>query len=100
MLFKNILSGVPTVAQWDQQHLGTAGTQVQSLAQHSLVQGSTVAATANSGCNYNSDLISGLGTPYAVRWPKKKKKKKKKKNQTHTRRGFDKSLNSIQCLNI
>jgi len=27
--------GVPTVAQWDQQHLCSAGTHVQSLAQHS-----------------------------------------------------------------
>ena len=36
------------------------------------VKGSGIAAVA-SGCNCGSDLIPGLGTPYAERQPKKKK---------------------------
>ena len=31
--------GVPTVAQWDQQHLCSARTQVRSLAGHSKLKG-------------------------------------------------------------
>ena len=33
------------------------------------------------GCKCGSDLIPGLGTPYALRWQKKKKKKKKRERE-------------------
>ena len=32
------------------------------------------------GCNYGSDLIPGLGTPYTAGWAKKEKEKKKFKH--------------------
>ena len=72
MLFKNhafnIRTGVPAVAQWDQQYLGNTRTQV-------LYQLSTV--DQGSGCSLgldcSLDLIPGPGTPYATGQPKKKK---------------------------
>lgn len=60
-------TGVPTVVQWDQWHLCNARMQVQSGH-----QGLKNLVLLSCG----SDLILGLGTPYAVGQPKKKKKKK------------------------
>ena len=64
--------GVPAAAQWDWQHLGSPGMQVRSLAQHC---GLTVRRvhSCDTGGNCGSDLIPGLGTPYAVGRAKKKK---------------------------
>ena len=64
--------GVPAVAQQDRQHLGRAGTQVPSPAWHS---GLGIGNGLGQDCG--SDLIPGLGTPYA--WGGQKRKKKKKK---------------------
>ena len=47
--------GVPAVAQWDWQHLGSTGTQVQSPAWHSGL-----------GLDYGLDVIPGPGTPYTA----------------------------------
>ena len=62
--------GVPAVAQQDQGHLGYAGTQVQSLAQHG---GLRICSSCGLGPNHGWDLIPDRGTPYAEGWPKKKK---------------------------
>ena len=71
VLIKNIDPGVPSMAQWDRQHLGSAGTQVWSPAQHS---GLTIRCCCSFGLdgNCSSDLILGLGTPYAKRQQKEK----------------------------
>ena len=61
--------GVPAVAQQDQGHLGYAGTQVQSLAQHG---GLRICSSCGLGPNHGWDLIPDRGTPYAEGWPKKK----------------------------
>ena len=65
--------GVPIRAQQDRQHLGSAGMQVWSPAQHS---GLRIWCCCNWGleCNYSLDLIPGA--PYAVGWRKKRKRKK------------------------
>ena len=64
------------MAQRDQRRLGSAGTLVCSLAQHSR---STIQCCPSCGLghNYGSDMIPGLETPYALGWPKKEKKEKK-----------------------
>ena len=69
--------GVPAGVQGDQQHLCSAGTQVQSLVQHG---GLRIWPCCSYGVGHHSglDLIPGLGIPYAVEQPKKEKKKKKK----------------------
>ena len=48
-LFKRVL-GVPTVVQWDQQCLGSTGTQVWSLAQHS---GLRIQSCCSCGLSHN-----------------------------------------------
>ena len=55
----------------DCQHLWSAGTQVQSPAQHSRLR---IQGCYNCGIDHNcgSDLIPGLGTPHAVGCPKEK----------------------------
>ena len=60
------------VVQWDQQHLWSAGMQVRSPAWHS---GLRIPHCHRYGLDHNcsSDLIPGLGTPYAMGWPKKEK---------------------------
>ena len=57
------------MAQWDLQHLGSTGTQVQSPAWHSGVRIQHCHSNG-LGLNCGSDLIPGLGTPYALGWPK------------------------------
>ena len=78
-ILKLNISGVPAVAQ-DQQCLGRAGTQVQSLVQHSGLR-----IQHWCGCGYGSDLIPGPGTPYAVGWPKKKKERKTERQTERTK---------------
>ena len=75
---KHMISGVPAMVQWNWWCLGSTGSQVQSLAQHS---GLRIQRCFSCGLGHDcrSDLISGLGIPYASGRPKKKKKKKKKK---------------------
>ena len=68
--------GVPTVAQQDQWHLGSTRILVQSLALHSGLK-IWHCCSCSLVHNYNSDLIPGLVTPYAVGEPKKRKKEKR-----------------------
>ena len=67
--------GVPAVAQWDQQCLGSTTAQVPSSAQH---RGLRIQRCYSCSLGHicGLDLIPGLGTPYAMGWPKKEKKKK------------------------
>ena len=60
--------GVSTVAQQDQWHLGSAGTQVWSLARHSRLM-----ILHCLGCNCSTDLILAWGT--LMLWGSQKKKK-------------------------
>ena len=64
------------MAQWDQQSLRNFGTQVQSPAWH---RGLRIHCFRSFvlGQDYGSDLILGLGTPYALGQPKKKKEERK-----------------------
>jgi len=65
------------MAQWDQRCLGSAGSQVQSLAGHSELKiPSQCCPRCSLGCDCGLDLIPGLGIPYSMRQPKMKKKKK------------------------
>ena len=57
--------GASAVAQWDQQCLGSAGTQVRSLARHSGLW-IHCCHSCGLGSNYGSDHIPGPGTPYAT----------------------------------
>ena len=59
------------MAPWDEQHLGSARMQVQSLAQWVK---DPVLLQLRLGCKCSLDLIPGQGTPYAVGQPKKKNK--------------------------
>ena len=74
MWFKQHTFGIPAVAQQHQQHFGSNGTQVWSLAPCSGLR-IPHCHSCGSGCNYSWDLIPGPGTPYAVGQPKKKKQK-------------------------
>ena len=62
------------MAQWDWPRLGSAGTQVQSLAWHS---GLRIQRSHSCGLSHNcsSDLIPGPGAPHSLGRPKKEKKK-------------------------
>ena len=66
------------MTQWDWQHLGSPGIQAPSPAQHDELR-IWRCCSCGLGCKYGSDLIPGLGTPYATGRPKKRKKKKKVK---------------------
>ena len=66
------------MAQRDQQHLCSTGTQVPSQAWHSELR-IQHCHSCSVGCNCSSDLIPVSSTLYVTGWPKKKKKKKKKK---------------------
>ena len=57
-------SGVPTVVQLDQQHLGSTRMQVQSLDWHSGLR-IPHCHSCGVGRNYGLDLIPGPGAPYA-----------------------------------
>ena len=63
--------GIPTVARWDQRHIGSTGTQVQSLAPNNGLRNRRY-HTFGFGCDCSSYLIPGLGGPY--RGSKEKKK--------------------------
>ena len=56
---------IPAVVQWDWQHLGSAGTQVLSPAQH---RGMRIQRCHSCGLGGNCGLylIPGLGTPYPL----------------------------------
>ena len=75
-VLKNPVMGAPAVAQGDRQCLGCAGTQVPSPAWHSGLR-IQHCHSCSLGHDYGSDLILGLGTPYAMGWPKKKGQKKR-----------------------
>ena len=68
-------SRIPPMAQWHWWPLGSSGMQVRSLAQHSGLR-MQCCHSNGLGQNYGSDLIPGLGMPYATGQPKKKRKKK------------------------
>ena len=68
--WKSLLE-VPTVLQQDWWCLGSAGTQVRSLAQHSGLRIPHCHSWGLGG-NCGSDLILSLGTPYVAGQPKKK----------------------------
>ena len=61
------------MAQWDRHCLGSTGTQVQSLTQHSGLR-IWCCRSHGLGYSYGLDLIPGRRTPYATEQPKKKKK--------------------------
>ena len=67
---QNTFLGVPTVAQQDQQRPWSAGTQVQSLAWHSILR-IWHCCTCSIGCIWSSDLITGPGIPYPMGQTKK-----------------------------
>ena len=71
------------MAQWDGRHLGSAGMQVQFLAWNGWVR-IHCCHSCSLGPNCGSDLIPGLGTPYAAGRPKMKKKKKKRKEKKNS----------------
>jgi len=56
--------------QWDQRCLCSSRTQAQFLTQCSGIWHSH---SCNIGHDWGSDLIPGLGTPYASGQPKKRK---------------------------
>ena len=61
------------MVQWDRQHLGSPGMQVNSLTQHSGLR-IWHFHSCSLGCNCGSYRIPGQGTPYAMEQSKKKKK--------------------------
>ena len=66
---KNHNPAAPAVAQQDRQHLGSAGMSVRSAAKHSgLRMQHYRSCSLVQGCC--SDLIPGLGAPYASKWLK------------------------------
>ena len=73
MSYRQRIPGVPTVEQWDQQHLGSTGTQVGSLAQHS---GLSIQCCWGLGLSYSLDMIPGQGNSICGAAKKKKKKRK------------------------
>ena len=84
---KRVVVGVPAVAQRDWLGLCSTGMQVRSPAQHSGLRFQHC-HSCGIGCNCGSDMIPGLGTPYAVGWPEKEKKNKKHtKNDLHMKDG-------------
>ena len=58
------------MAQQDQQRLRSTGVQVPSLAQHMIKD--HVLLQLWLRLQLQLGLIHGLGTPFAVGWPKKK----------------------------
>lgn len=67
------------MAQEDHWHLWSAGL---ICAQHSGFR-IQHCLSCDIGCNCVSDLIPGLVSAYAARWPKKKKKRKKNMAQNN-----------------
>ena len=63
------------MVQRDQRCLGSAGTQVQPLAQPRGLR-ILCCHSCSLGHNCNSDQIPGLVIPYAKGWPEIKKKQK------------------------
>ena len=61
------------MVQQDQRCRCSARMQVRALAQCSGLK--NLALSHRTGCNCSSDLILGLGTPYAAVQPPKEKKK-------------------------
>ena len=76
------------MVQRDLLHLGSAGMQVQSSAQHSELR-IWHCRSCGLGHKYSSDLILGLGTTYAEGQPKKKKRKRKKEKEGNGLRTFN-----------
>ena len=69
------MQGVPAVAQQDQQHFGSAETEVWSPAWHSGLRIQRCCSWS-LGDSCGLDLITGLGTPYAMGQRKEEKKKR------------------------
>ena len=70
--------GIPTVVQWDWQHLWVLGCRFDPDPILWLRLQHCSGYNCGIGCNSGSDLIPSPGTPYAMAWPKKKKAKRKK----------------------
>ena len=68
------------MAQWDWWCLWNAGTQVRSLAWHSGLR-IWHHHSCSIGHHRGSDLVPGLGTPYAMGLPEKKRKEKRRKKK-------------------
>ena len=60
-----------SIASWECWDTGSVPSPAQWVKDHHW-------GSCGLDCSYGSNLIPGLGTPYALGWPKKKKKKKKK----------------------
>ena len=61
------------MTQWDWRCLGSTGTQVRSLAQHSMLR-LWHGHSCGLGDDYGLDLIPSPGTPHVMGQPKKKKR--------------------------
>ena len=68
------------MAQRDQEHLGSTGTQVQSPAQHSRLR-IWHCCSCGLGQNCSLDLMPGPGTPCATMRPKKEKEKEREREK-------------------
>ena len=51
------------------------------------------------GLYYGSDLIPGLGTPYALGWPKKKKKERERERTTLEFKEISRESHSVSVQN-
>ena len=71
LIQRDNLHRVPAMAQQNGPHLGSAGTHVPSLAQHS---GLRIQCCHSFGLGCSSDLILDPGTPYAAKKERKKKR--------------------------
>ena len=92
---KNSKGGVPAVVQQDVWHLRSAGTMVQSPAQHRRLR-ILHCHSCGLGCNCGSDLIPGMETPYAAGQPKKEKEKKmERKERTRFYWVPDQTVNTV-----
>ena len=72
-------TGAPAMAQWDQQCLGSAGTQVQSLAQHS--ESGIAAAFFEAAASDPWPWSPGAPEPRKPRESQKKKREREGKGQ-------------------
>ena len=90
------------MVQWDQQHLGVLGQRFDSQPRHSGLR-IQHCSSCDLGHNCGSDLIPGLGIPYASGRPKVKGLKKKsipKENTKCHARGFTLQRRALTYLDL